>query len=193
MKQFAIVITLCLLGQAALATEPSSVTESDDEYSPGLAVALTLGPAAAMVGTGLGLYFGGVSEDVSWLGLGLVVAGMTFGPSIGHMYTGDWGRAGLFTLGRALGMGAIIGGFVGSFGLMYSSSTAGSEGLAMLGVGGLALTVGLTVWEAYDARACALQNNNRRTLTLAPLVLPPAPSANQPSAIGVGMGLSGAF
>lgn len=203
MKPFAIVLTLCFFAETTLATEPPSSPDSAEEYSPDLAVTLSWLPAALMVGTGIGLLCGAGgennSDDMAGFGLGLLVAGLTVGPSIGHMYTGDWLRAGMFSLGRIVGAGAIAYGasvYVGNAAYSFDHNPDRHDGEDLASVafwGGLAATVGLTIWEAIDAGECARQKNTGHSLTLSPLVLPPAPSANQSSAIGVGMGLSGAF
>ena len=107
--------------------------------SPGLAVALSLGGTAALVGGGIAL----ANEDGGGDGLAqnLLMAGILAGPSLGYLYAGSIGR-GLSSVG--IRSGVLLGGSLLFLATCSDVFTCGEDGagtaIALLTLGGLAVS-----------------------------------------------------
>ncbi len=159
----------------------------------GLALGLSMGSTALLSGVGFGLSMGGY-EDA---GLALSLLGNIVGPSVGHIYTGQYWHA----LGTSLGRGAATG--IMLAGLMHTDFLASVFGrepdapawawpVTLLGAAGV---LGLTIYDYVDAPLSAVRFNERARgaqLSLAPLVLQP-PAGRPEAGPALGMGLSGRF
>lgn len=183
---------------AGAPAEPAGEARSQPAAEPpqrswGLALGLSMGSTVLLSGIGFGLSMGGY-EDA---GLAFSLLGSIVGPSVGHIYTGQYWHA----LGTSLGRGAASGIMVA--GLMHSDLLAPMFGqeperpawavpLMLLGAAGL---VGLTIYDYVDAPLSAVRFNERARgaqLSLAPLVLQP-PAGRPEAGPAVGMGLAGRF
>jgi len=156
--------------------------------SPALATGLAVATPLMLIGGGLLAWQASddeiVFEATDALGIGLVSVGALLGPSAGHAYTGDWGRAGLFTLGRAACGGlALAGGYLTAQEAVVEMMGGGEDddregssvGSVILATGALGW-LGLSVWEAIDSYGSAERVNARQAaagprLTLNPLLL----------------------
>jgi hypothetical protein len=86
--------------------------------------------------------------DMVASGLALVGIGATFGPSVGHVYAGEWAH-GLATMGlRLLAFGGSAAAIAGGIQLLDDGDAPGAGGVVML-LGALAGTAGLGLM-AYD-------------------------------------------
>lgn len=175
--------------QAAPLASPTVATAADVPAlkSPGAARAWALSSTALSVGM-LATGLVGDQEELAWLGL----IGLTVGPSFGHFYAGDAGRA-LGQIGLRVGaLGVMYTGLVVAVfecGFFIGDSGCRPSGGSTLVVGGLALGVGSVVYSIYDAPRAAKRYNARQqrlTFTPAPIVGPDRTS-------GLGLQLGGTF
>lgn len=142
--------------------QPAPVEESNENVATALAVGTTL--------AGLGIAVAAVRYENS--GAGLVgLAGLLIGPSVGHLYAGEWVHA--------LGTSAVrtAGGFVFLVGLIEATSTEQSsgggssphsDGRSMMLLGGAAYVL-TTIYDIYDARRAA-RRSNEHALAVVPTV-----------------------
>lgn len=172
---------------------PNPIQESVTPYkSPTTALGLSLGFTMGMTILGCVMR---VSDDLAESGASTIIMGLglTFGPSIGHFYTGDIGRATLTFLGRGVALVSVVHGIT-----MRSSHDKSYDpgiGKALIIGGGLAL-LGLTVWDIIDAPFSAKRFNEKaaqqRSLAVTPLIIPPQ-DLSKSSANFYGLSLSGTF
>jgi len=136
--------TFAFLVMATVLVASPALADSDAP-TPGTALPWSLGAPRVPAAGGLALMFGSEDGTTNLMGLTLLGGALLLGPSAGHVYAGEWGKAGLFTLGRAVALGlstfgaAIIVGRAVA-GALGSGSTESSPGAAVLFVGaGLAI------------------------------------------------------
>lgn len=147
--------------QPAPLASPTVATAADAPAlkSPGAARAWALSSTALSVGM-LATGLVGDQEELAWLGL----IGLTVGPSFGHFYAGDAGRA-LGQIGLRVGaLGVMYTGLVVAVfecGFFIGDSGCSPSGGSTLVVGGLALGVGSVVYSIYDAPRAAKRYNAR--------------------------------
>jgi hypothetical protein len=167
-----------------------SLREEVPYRSPGLAVALSLGSTALLTGVGLGMM---LSDEMGVPAAGgvLIGVGFVFGPSVGHVYTGNWGKGLLFSLGRIAAAGVAAAGAAVGLDWHHSSAVGGMTLMAL----GAASFVALTVWETVDVRNSAIAFNEeakKTKLALSPMILPPE-NPGKDASPGFGLALSGRF
>ena len=143
---------------------------------PWLAATLSAGPAVL----GYGIAAAAILQDrhVTSAQAGCLVGGLALGilgPSAGHIYTGNYLRAGLFGMGRLAFASIAFAGLVSALGgpepdeFGYSDDTTGTWGLM---IGGLAGVLGLTIWESIDSYSSAKEVNRKgRAFALSPLIV----------------------
>jgi hypothetical protein len=175
----------------------SSTEVATTEITPWVAPALSAG--AALAGYGTALVAALPSGDIQPWQTGCLVGGLSLGvlgPAAGHLYTGHYGRAAAFSVGR-LAMSAIA--LTGLHGLVEHGDTGeadygkGETANTTLLIGGLAGVLALSIWEGFDSyRSAQARNQERpaRRLALAPYLVPGAGPANVSAA---GMMLAGQF
>ena len=157
-----------------------------DHKNPAAAFALS------MVGSAVGygaLFLSPSLESERLFTLGLV--GVTVGPSLGHMYTGQHGRAWLAAGARGLGLAAVAVGALSNlcFGGADGGCQSDPHGKSLL-LGGAALTVGGTLYSLVDSGLSARRVNREKRRSLA---LTPAPVMGPDRSMGMGMAVSGSF
>jgi hypothetical protein len=115
---------------------------------------------------------------------------MIAGPSAGHAYAGEWGHALLFT---GLRTGALLLAATGLAETDCAESCSGlGDGAALaLGLGGLAASVGLAVYDIWDS-ARAARRYNTRVLAEAGLTASVVPTYDPHRRAG-GLALAGSF
>lgn len=165
------------------APAPAPVDDSGDK-SPGVALGLSLLGTAAGYATFVAA-IDSEQEGLVWLGLG----GMVVGPSLGHFYAGESGRA----LGHSLiRVGALGTMFTGAVVMVVDcwdeEDDCGAAGPVLI-VGGALLGVGSTLYSIVDAPAAANRHNQERRR----LVLTPAPVIGPDRSTGYGVALGAAF
>ncbi len=163
--------------------------------SPKLALALSLGTTVTLLG--LGYYFAENSADFPNIGFGMIFAGVVFGPSAGHMYTGDWRRVAGWSAGR---LGAALIGVRGFF--MAVSAEPGwccddrdfaqTTARIVIGVGVVAWAV-LSTWEMVDTYQSAKRFNESiaTQFHVSPYLIPSAPGHGGQSSLAAGLVFSG--
>jgi hypothetical protein len=172
---------------APAAQDISAARATPDDKNPTTAFALSvLGTAA-----GFGMMVAGSSTDsdaVSLLGLATTVVG----PSFGHFYAGEPGRALTHSAVRAGSVGVMLAGAVLLFVECFSLSGETCEpspGPPLLLATGVVVGAGSAFYSMYDApRAARRQNTRARRL-----VLTPAPLAGPDQSSGFGLHLGGQF
>lgn len=186
-----------LAATQAPAAEPlaSEAAAETPRRSPWLALGLSLGSTAVLTGVGIGLVASHQQHDTGLAELGgaTAVVGLSLGPAVGHLYTGDYWHALGTSLGRGVAGTMAVAGFVGQL-CIFEPCQPPDWAKPVMWIGALGWA-GLTVYDLIDAPLSALRFNERaRTaeLGLAPVVL--APPAGHPEAgPALGMGLSGRF
>jgi hypothetical protein len=136
------------------------------------------------------------------IALGLSLGGTLLvpivGPSLGQIYAEEYGHAALFS-GLRLGAAVVgVAGFVEIIADIDGDIGDAERGLALLALGGAALTL-FTVYDVVDAPFAAQRANAR--FGLAPplaarapsLVLSPTPLPSPPGGAGFGLSLLGRF
>ena len=172
-----------------LGSPPAVATTGDmpDQKSP--AAARTW----ALTGTllGAGLLTAGLVEDQGELALAGLI-GITIGPSFGHFYAGDNGRA-WGQIGLRVGAVGIL--FAGAISAIFDCDLFGASECepsvttnVLLG-GGLLLAGGSAVYSVYDAPRAARRHNARQRR----LMLVPAPITGPDRTSGLGLQLGGSF
>lgn len=155
--------------------------------NPGTAQLLAVGA------TGLGLLTFFAAADDNNGELALVGAGLTLiGPSAGHIYAGENGRAVKMTLLRTGGLLTFIYGAVKSTQgdcIDYCYETNNDEGEAIMYLGGAVFVAGV-LYDLYDSGRAARRFNEKaaRTLTVGPTMMSSAKGGPSP-----GVALSGTF
>ena len=154
-----------------------------DRVSPGVALTLSLLGTAV----GYGALIGGLDNSQNLMLVGY--AGIVAGPSIGHFYTGEYGR-GLLTTG-VRGLGFLAMGLGASLTLRdcWDDEPCANNGPAIFWAGALT-TIGTTIYSIVDSRRSARRVNERNRRKLA---LTPAPVVGPDRSMGMGMTLSGSF
>jgi hypothetical protein len=163
---------------------PAPVDDSGDK-SPGVALGLSLlGTAGGYAAIAAGSENG--NEGLVWLGLG----GILVGPSLGHFYAGESGRAIGHSLIRLGAVGTMFAGAVITFADCWDDEDGdcGSVGPVII-VGGAVLGVGSTVYSIADAPAAARRHNQERRRFL----LTPAPLVGPGRSTGYGVALGATF
>lgn len=170
-------------GPAAMDFVQSGGRDTPELVKPGAAVALSL------IGTAVG--YGSLLLSMDQMSDGLLrlgLLGVTFGPSLGHMYTRHYGRAGLAAGVRGAGLVSMGLGLMSS--LCFNDFCEPAPAAKWLFWGGAAATLGATLYSVIDSGPSARRVNERRlrnvNVTAAP-VLGPARS------VGMGVALSGSF
>jgi hypothetical protein len=178
-----------LLIAATAAPAHAQPADASDEKSPALALALSL------LGTGAGvaaLFAASDVDDGEVVGA-LGVAALVVGPSLGHLYAGEPGRA-VRHAGVRLGALAIMG--AGLAMVLSSPCAFGSEnecpetredaGVGIFFAGAL-LGAGSAVYSIIDAPLAASRTNR------AALVVAPAPIVGPDRSTTLGLTLAGSF
>jgi hypothetical protein len=159
---------------------PSSA-EPVERYSAGTA----LGLAALGTAVGYGAFIGGLQSDndrLAYVGLG----GIVLGPSVGHIYTGDFKRAligvGIRTAGPALLLAAAA--TMSGECLFDGNCSLGTDALM---AGGYLLTLGGTAYSLIDAPLSARRRNveAEQSISLGPVF--------GPQSTGIGLQAIGSF
>jgi len=167
-------------------------------------VAASVAAPVVLVGGGLAtLSLSDETDFDAWeaAGVTMLATGVLVGPSAGHAYTGHWGKAAAFSLGRAVCVGVFT---VGATGLTETALLAGlgEEGETesdpfdvVLTLGGLAGWVGLSAWEAvetWDSAQEAGRRSERPSVQVSARVFrsPPVPEAG---GHGWGLAVSGSY
>jgi len=128
------------------------------------------------------------NEELAWASLGLTL----IGPSAGHIYAGEGGRALKMTLLRTAGLVTFVWGAVEStegdcYDYCYENNNEEAE-VAMY-VGGAVVLIS-TLYDFYDSARAATRYNEKaaRALTLGPTMMSSAKGGTSP-----GVALSGSF
>lgn len=166
-------------------TEAPEQDERAAEKKPGLAFGLSMLGTAA--GYGSLMLWGNLGRD-SLLGWGLL--GVMVGPSLGHAYTGEYGRASIATGLRAGGFTLMIAGLLHGYCFGESTLCDVSPGSRAMFLGGVALFAGSTIYSIVDSGLSARRVNNRHRRRFA---LTPAPVVGPDRTMGMGMALSATF
>ena len=158
---------------------PLTALSQVEPASPLRALGLSLGVPILAVGIGFGL--GKLDSSLAGAGSTLAGFGLLLGPSSGHLYSGQYGRAGLFTLGR-FGCAAVAGAgsalvstaFLFGFGADKGDTFAAGILLVLLGGAGFST---LAIWEPIDAYFSTKRLNAEAgvAVSLSPLIVPPQP------------------
>jgi hypothetical protein len=163
MRRLVLVTLLVAIVPATARAQPSLspivVVEPPPVKSP--SKALFYGLMGVLGGYALGMTAGSMMEDSPEIALPLAVAGGALylvGPSFGHVYAGEWGRATAFTLGRVAGA-AIIAYGVSVIG--DDDGLVSTDGLGFMLLGGL-VVFGVTIWDLVDTPHAARRANRRR-------------------------------
>jgi hypothetical protein len=183
---------LGVLGLAALSIWPSVAygqihssdsgrsqqASTDEEKLPWLAATLTAGPA--VLGYGIAAAAAFQSGHVTSAQTVCLVGGLSLGllgPSAGHIYTGNYLRAGLFGMGRLAFAGIAFAGLLSAMHhpdrdeAGYTDDRAGLLGLMIAGSAGV---LALTIWESIDSYSSAREVNRKRkgrALALSPFIV----------------------
>lgn len=155
-----------------------------------LSTAIPTGIGITLIATNVGR--GSDVEDLANLGGVILATGVILGPSVGHLYLGNTGRALGMTAARAVAPSA---GFLVGLGLLAIDDSNDSD-FANLHLFGAAILVGfsisaiLAVWDIIDAPLAANRHNKKllQNLNITPTVLRTA-SGNH----AMGLGISGRF
>ncbi len=165
--------------------------------SPGLAMALSIGSTVTLMGVGacVAIY----SDEYNGIGTGMLLAGAIFGPSIGHMYTGEWGRVAAFSGGRLgtllLGAGGLTAGFSSANCWENCGNQGSTDALTADVLVGAALIgwASLSLWELFDTFLSAERYNEAKEIQfrVAPFVSPSLPGNGGQGALAAGLVFSG--
>ena len=154
-----------LLGSLPPFSRVKRIDDATGPKSPGLAVGLAIGSTLVPLGLGIALGFGlsdARGPEVGWTALGVALAGVSFGPSVGHFYAGELKRAILMSTARLLLFGAgapLVGGALvasafGGGGVLVAAGVAGGSVLVVSGFG-------LLVWDLVDSNFAARRANRK--------------------------------
>ena len=164
---------------------------TDDGKLPWMAATLSAGPAA--LGYGIAAASTLPSGHITSAQVACVVGGLTvgvLGPSAGHIYTGNYLRAGLFGMGRLAFAGMALAGLLSALDHPeadeggYKNDKTEIWSLMLLGSAGV---LGLTIWESVDSYYSAKAVNRERAgraLALSPFIVP-SRGTGSPSATGL--------
>lgn len=161
--------------------EPLPSDSNVEEYSPVVATALSVG---GLLGSSALL---ALSED-SFALWTAGAAGLLVTPSLGHVYTGDWLRAGVTTGLRAGGAYLIIGAAFAGLPLNDSEPDDKTVPAVMSATGLVAFAAG-TIYSIWDAPASARRANAKRRR----VALVPMPIQTPGKKLGMGAQLSFTF
>lgn len=148
MKNTAVIILVLLLLTQGL------YSQERNEKSTGAALGLAIGVTALSTGIGF------VTVDQPGFSAPLLISGSCIAPSLGHIYAGNWGRAGLFIgLRGATLVGAI---------LLVNAATSNASGIGEnidAGIGtamfGCAVGIALISWDWALTPSSVQEYNNR--------------------------------
>jgi len=192
-RRLAVPVLLALAGTAGAqpGVTPSLAADARDDKSPALALGLSL------LGTGAGvaaLFAASDVEDGEIVGA-LGVAALVVGPSLGHIYAGEPGRA-VRHAGVRLGALAIMGAglaMVLSSPCAFASENECPETREDAGVGiffaGALLGAGSAAYSIIDAPLAASRTNRAASF----LVLAPTPILGPSRSRGLGLTLATPF
>lgn len=158
-----------------------------DARNPGTALSLSvLGTAA-----GFGMMVLGDNADSGFLSLaGLVTT--VVGPSLGHFYAGESGRALTQSAIRAGSVGVMFAGalwLASECGFFFVSECEPGPGPGIMMATGLVVGASSALYSIYDAPRAARRHNARARR----LVITPAPLAGPDHSSGFGLHLGGQF
>jgi len=195
-----ITIILCgtffALPNPTLAQGPQpQVKTAQEPVGKSAALGVGLSAGAATLGVGLLLLSGNDAvERIDPLEPVLLSAGLTlylFGPSVGHLYTGNHWRAALFSGGRVVFGALTLYGVMQAIDHQDTEDPHGTRNDALL-LTGLVGGLGLTVWETIDVYYCAKRTQRSGVeLALSPLLLPSRSGSSR--SMAPGLALSGRF
>ena len=151
---------------------------TDDGKLPWLAATLTAGPA--VLGYGIAAAATLPSGHVTSAQTACLVGGLALGllgPSAGHIYTGNYLRAGAFGIGRLAFAGIALAGLLSALGHPegdqpgYRDDRTELWSLMLVGSAGV---LALTIWESIDSYSSAKAVNRKReglALALSPFIV----------------------
>jgi hypothetical protein len=150
-------------------------------YSAGIALSLPVAATALSVG------LVGLGKSQNWDGASTAgYVGLALGPSLGHIYTGNWQGA---LIGTGLRVGGAGAGVVGVFMMFVGGPSAGVPFF----IGGGIAAVGGTLYNIVDAPFSAVRANKKRQKKLERLSLSPAPIQGPSRSMGWGAQLQMTF
>jgi hypothetical protein len=177
-------------------TQPVTIEEKPPTRSPSGAAWLSAGSTIVLSAVGGGM-LASDSFSVRMAGIGIAATGIVIGPSVGQIYSERWGKAMLFTVGRA-GFGTMF-----AFGFLkavmpcfeeYCQNSDQGGMIALAAIGGAA-TLGLLVWGIIDSYSSAKQFNEEhanKSISLSPFVIPSS-GRNGENGTAVGLAVAGNF
>ncbi len=143
--------------------------------SPSTAVWLSLGATVGLAGSGILLLNWEPTQPAGGV---LLLSGISLGPSVGHFYTGHWGRGLLFAGARSVttfaAFVAILAEAMDGIGNQGEQDSSDGNG-GRVAAGFMLATAGLAMWETIDVYFAAQRFNEEASsarFSLAPTVLP---------------------
>jgi hypothetical protein len=176
--------------------QPLTIEEKALTRSPWGAVGLSLGSTALFSAIGGGM-LASDSFSVRMAGIAIAGTGLVFGPSVGQAYSDRWGKAALFSLGRA-GFGTMFAiGLAETYRVCLEADCQDRDrgGMIALAVIGGAATLGLGVWSIVDSYNSAQQYNEehaKKSISLSPFVIPSS-GRNGENGMAYGLAVAGRF
>jgi hypothetical protein len=180
-------------------SEPTATSPTNPGYrSPETAYRLSLYSTMLPMLAGATMMATAINYDrqdsaLMLLGGASFLLGVTFGPSVGYLYAGDYGRAWGYGLLRVLGVGMFAAGTLAYMEdnlCEYCNGSSGSSTLLVLGFAAALATVTSSIYDIARAPQAARRENERQGLTAIALV---PTVATSDGGVTRGMALTGRF